>query len=358
MNYPRILLVLHLMLLNWGAMHRAAHSAQTSDLEQLIAEVDAARSIFDKFYFEYNTDVAYDSLAIENGWANVNMHETKKIARDGEKRYLYEKLVSTPDSKIKYSTVELTAVFDGNFCHIREGKRFITQEEKSSSCEHNGVFYALGWPEGSEYRANERVYVLQVLLDRKGNWTIEDDVLNSRKCILASSTYFGMQFWFDKSSKMPLKYIFKRSSFCPFNKVVEFLDYVDLNSSGVEFPSKIIVSSKLFSDNGDDHGNSIVTFDISNCSLTPSPDLFVLNPDPGEFLMDVEKKTAFIYHPNTEEYFQTTLNEAVAQTNPKSFANEFSLAWVGLIVSAVIVFLFLTLIQRVRTRGQRESQES
>jgi hypothetical protein len=351
-------LVLCLLLLNGGAVHRAGYGAQTTDLEQLIAEVDAARMIFDKFYFEYYLVTQYDQAAIDNGWNNANMSESRKIARDGEKRFGYKKMVSMPDVKIKYSPIEVTAVFDGDSCHIRRGKQRLSQKIKSTSCEHNYVFYALGWPEGSELRPDGRVFVLEALSNPKGSWTMEDDVLNARECLLASSTEFGMQFWFDKKSKMPVQYIFQRSAFCAFNKVVEFLNYVELNSSGVEFPSKIIVSSELFSREGERHGNAKVTIDIFNCSLTPSPDLFVLNPKHGELLMDLEKNTAFIYHPNTEEYFQTNLNEAVAQTKPKSFAKEFSLAWVGLIVSAVIVFLFLTLIQRARMRGQRESHES
>lgn len=278
-----------LLLLNWGTTHRGAVAVQETDLEQLISAIDATRANFDKFYFEFDLVTKYDEVALEKGWGDANMRLVQKIARDGEKRFLKGKIIPMPEAKIRYSTFWTTAVYDGESSRIHEGVAIYVDDEKSPDCERNLVFYAFGWPEGNELIPNERVYVPQILRDPKGNWSVTDVMLNDRECYQASSDEFGMQFWFDKESKMPLKYTFKQSEFCPYNKVVEFLNYAELNESGVTFPAKIVVACELFSDDGENHGRSTVTIDISNCSLEPDPDLFILKPGPDDIVVDLKK---------------------------------------------------------------------
>ncbi len=269
-----------------GLQVTTAIAQPAKNLKTLIDEIETVRQQFDRCYFESYGYSEYDELALSHDLGSTAIYEWRKIARNGVHRYSYRKTTSMPYAKIQYSPMVKVSVYDVQTSDVIENRRFSTSHAKSPSSELNTVFMALGWPEGDTVNDPTRILVPEILKRDDADWKVTLEQFNKQECYVTRSEKLAMTLWFNKTSKMPLKYEFNHSPLMPANKTVDFTDYIDLKKEGMQFPGKIVVACELFDPAGKLLGNSKVTIEISNPSLEPDPKLFNLEMREGNVVIE------------------------------------------------------------------------
>lgn len=320
---------------------------------QLLQEQrDAVRSLL----VSYDTSAEYDPRVEQSGrLSGLMLTQSDILAFSGEKRFA--KVVSKGrDSNNLAIVAERTTVFTGIECRRREHKTFVIQSDKSAYSEINLYTNSLLWPISDMEREScsgdpATVHFLPYFL-MGGGWIVSRDsnATTSDQTVRLENADASRSLWLDPNLGYALvRYIHKNP--IPGESQWEFI-YSQHKEvlQGVYLPYEILIRHDITDLKSKALLGSITSLlKVTQLTVNNVPDsMFVLEPQPGETVVDRINRTIYKYNPPGANTLDRATEEASAFVERQPKTNRLLRYLIPVNVAAAIIAVGVWWIRRRR----------
>ena len=281
--------------------------------EQIVTQRQRVQSMI----VTYRAQLTCDASVKESGrLAGRAVEQTETVAFKGRKRYARSEASALDDSSRPYKS-ERVSVYTGVDQRRRESKALQIQRDKSAYSELNLYANALLWPTTDAELQSCTVnpasaHFLPHFLDDPSWHTVPGrHVIGSTECIKLSTGSASRQLWLDPERGFAIiRYQHDRPVEGEHRWLFDYEDFTRIDDS--LFLPRRIVSRHDMADLKTDEpvGTMTNTIQVTDLKVNDVPEsLFVLNPLPGELVIDNTRRTIYRFHPVTD----TTLDQSIEQ---------------------------------------------
>ncbi|MFV0443213.1 MAG: hypothetical protein ACK5Q5_06555 [Planctomycetaceae bacterium] len=297
-------------------------------VEQYIRLLEEQRASIRSLLVSYETSAEYDPRIEQNGrLAGLMLSQSDTLAFSEEKRFAKTVSSGLDVANVRIAT-DRTTVFTGSECRRRENKTFVIQAAKSGYSEINLYTNVLLWPTSEAELAScsgdpAKVHFLPFFL-KGGSWIVSSaENSTGAASVRLTNDDDSRSLWLDPARNYAiLRYVHKNpipgeSQWeCIYSKHAEVIP-------GAHLPYEIEIRRHV-TDLKTDASLGMISSRMKVTSLAANnvPDsLFVLEPQPGETVVDRIHRTIYKHNLQDSKTLERASEEALAYTQRQPATN-------------------------------------
>lgn len=333
-------------------------SDQPQTVEDVVNLIEGQRARIHSLKVSYHSDLDLDpQLRKEGRLGGVRTHTEVTFAFSGDKRHVTSKSEGILDNGRTSKSPIGTTVFDGRECRSRfpSSKKFTIHRARSAYCEMNAYTSGLKWPITEAEREHaegdpEHVHFLPQML-RAAGWTVgtNHEPQLGFSCICLRNPSLGRELWLGREvGYNPVKLVHQNPVEGVESWTTTYSEFQRYENN-IWLPRRIRATdvwqaTSRFS--AGSHRNDVVvdSLEVNNVN----GDLFILQPQPGELVINELTGEMHRFIPESDTTLEDTIATTVV-TQPESRLRSVLLASnIGIVLGAVATWLVWTYRKRQR----------